>query len=210
MQNSRDGLVLVLCNGQFLVTDMRDVELKTCAVLVPEGAVAGDAFTVTTEWGGNFTIQCPEGSKGGDVIAVDLPTFESVAASIDEMERVKQFVDELTGSGCIEAFLVEHASAFADLKQGSAEMPLHYQEIHLKFVGLIETLLEEFVTAQGLDIESFIGLVERSGSESREQLLKAVDALTDFHAFLAMMREIKEGKPDTLASEFDQNVAISS
>ena len=107
---------------------MREVELKTCAVLVPEGAVAGDAFTVTTEWGGNFTIQCPEGSKGGEVIAVDLPTYESVAASIDEIESVKQFVDELASSGIIEAFLKDHASSFGDLKEG-AEMPLHYQAV---------------------------------------------------------------------------------
>ena len=189
---------------------MREVELKTCAVLVPEGAVAGDAFTVTTEWGGNFTIQCPEGSKGGEVIAVDLPTYESVAASIDEIESVKQFVDELTSSGIIETFLKEHAGSFGDLKE-DAEMPLHFQEIHLKFVGLVETLLEEFVTEQGLDIESFIGLVERSGSESREQLLKAVDGMTDFEAFLGMMRDIKDrSKQDALASEFDQAVAVSS
>lgn len=186
---------------------MREVELKTCAVLVPEGAVAGDAFTVTTEWGGSFTIQCPEGSKGGEVIAVDLPTYESVAASIDEIETVKQFVDDLASSGCIEAFLKEHASAFDDLKQG-AEMPLHYQEIHLKFVGLVETLLEEFVTAQGLTFEEFAGLVERSGSESRDQLLRAVDGMIDFEAFVGMMRETKEGKEGRLASEFDQAVTL--
>lgn len=81
----------------------------------------------------------------------------------------------------------------------------------LQNIGLVETLLEEFVTEQGLDIESFIGLVERSGSESREQLLKAVDGMTDFEAFLGMMRDIKDrSKQDALASEFDQAVAVSS
>ena len=159
---------------------------------------------------GDWPAGKPNRREERDVIAVDLPTYKSVAASIDEIESVKQFVDELASSGIIETFLKDHASSFGDLKEG-AEMPLHYQEIHLKFVGLVETLLEEFVTEQGLDIESFIGLVERSGSESREQLLKAVDGMTDFESFLGMMREIKEGsKQDALASEFDQAVAVSS
>ena len=63
-------------------------ELETVAILVPVDLEAGDLFKVTLEWGATFTIQVPEGSTGGDTIAVDLPTFESVAAEIDELDSV--------------------------------------------------------------------------------------------------------------------------
>ena len=168
------------------------VEVETKAVRVPEGLEAGDHFKVETPWGGSFTIACPEGSKGGDVIAVDLPTFESVAAQIDQLEAVRKFVDELASSGRVEAFLLEHADSF-DFTTESNEFPLHYAEVHNEFVALVEALLEQFIESQGLDSESFVQLVERSGSESRDALLRAVCAMTDFETFLGMVNEAQEG-----------------
>lgn len=94
------------------------------------------------------------------MIAVDLPTFESVAAQIDRLEAVRRFVDELASSGRIEAFLLKHVDRF-DFTAESGEFPLHYAEVHNEFVALVEKLLEEFIQAQGLDNESFVQLVDR-------------------------------------------------
>ena len=168
------------------------VEVETKAVLVPDGLVPGDLFTVTTAWGGTFTISCPEGSAGGDTIAVDLPTFESVAAEIDELEAVRQSVDQLASSRRIESFCLEHAAAFGELAEG-AEYPLHCTEVHQRFVVLVEELLGQVIAEHGFDDEeSFVALVARSGAESRGQLLKAVDAMTDFESFIALMRDARD------------------
>ena len=167
-------------------------DLETKAVLVPVELVAGDHFKVSTEWGATFTIAVPEGSTGGDTIAVDLPTFESVASEIDEIEGVRVFVDALASSRAIERFLHEHAGAFgeeAGAPVTDGEFPLHYTAIHAEYVALVESLLEEFLAAQGLDSQTFVQLVQRSGSDSRERLLRAMDSMSDFEQFVQLMRD---------------------
>ena len=167
-------------------------DLETKAVLVPVELVAGDQFKVSTEWGATFTIAVPEGSTGGDIIAVDLPTFESVASEIDEIEGVRVFVDALASSRAIERFLHEHAGAFgeeAGAPVTDGEFPLHYTAIHAEYVALVESLLEEFLAAQGLDSQTFVQLVQRSGSDSRARLLRAIDGMSDFEQFVQLMRD---------------------
>ena len=164
-------------------------DLETKAVLVPAELVAGDNFQVSTEWGATFTIAVPEGSTGGDIIAVDLPTFESVASEIDLLEGVRLFVDELTSSRAIERFLHEHTGAFGEAPVTDGEFPLHYTAIHAEYVALVESLLEEFLAAQGLDSHTFVQLVQRSGSDSRSRLLRAIDSMSDFEQFVQLMRD---------------------
>lgn len=166
-------------------------DLETKAVLVPVELVAGDHFKVSTEWGATFTIAVPEGSTGGDTIAVDLPTFESVASEIDEIEGVRVFVDALASSRAIEHFIHEHAGSFeeAGAPVTDGEFPLHYTAIHAEYVALVESLLEEFLAAQGLDSQTFVQLVQRSGSDSRERLLRAMDSMSDFEQFVQLMRD---------------------
>jgi len=134
----------------------------------------------------------PEGgSTGGDIIAVDLPTFESVASEIDEIEGVRVFVDALASSSAIERFLHEHAGAFGEeaCAPVTGEFPLHYTAIHAEYVALVESLLEEFLAAQGLDSQTFVQLVQRSGSDSRARLLRAIDGMSDFEQFVQLMRD---------------------
>ena len=121
-------------------------DLETKAVIVPVELTAGDHFTVSTEWGATFTIAVPQGSTGGDMIAVDLPSFESVATEIDEIEGVRVFVDALASSRAIERFLDEHSGAFceeAGAPPVDGEFPLQYTAIHAEYVALVESQLAE-------------------------------------------------------------------
>ena len=56
-------------------------------------------------------------------------------------------------------------------------------------MALVESLLEEFLAAQGLDSQTFVQLVQRSGSDSRERLLRAMDSMSDFEQFVQLMRD---------------------
>eukprot|EP00326_Haptolina_ericina_P024494 CAMPEP_0181176732 /NCGR_PEP_ID=MMETSP1096-20121128/4785_1 /TAXON_ID=156174 ORGANISM="Chrysochromulina ericina, Strain CCMP281" /NCGR_SAMPLE_ID=MMETSP1096 /ASSEMBLY_ACC=CAM_ASM_000453 /LENGTH=168 /DNA_ID=CAMNT_0023264837 /DNA_START=95 /DNA_END=601 /DNA_ORIENTATION=- len=145
----------------------------------------------------SFEILCPEGSAAGDRVEVELPTVHAASAEVDTLERVRAFVegDDQGFMQKIEAFCVQHVSAFGErdeIRQSSAEgreYPLEYQEIHMAFVALVEQLLEEFISELGLDAERFVALVARSGAADRERLLQAVDAMTDFDVFLAMVHD---------------------
>jgi hypothetical protein len=113
----------------------------------------------------------------------------------------RAFVDELSHSRKIESFLLEHAGAFGDELSERGEYPLHYTEIHAKFVCLVEAQLEQFLASQGLDSEGFVYLVQRSGAESRDALLRAIDGVTDFEAFLSLMLDAKQGDDAAAAAE---------
>ena len=78
---------------------------------------------------------------------------------------------------------------------------MHYTEIHAKFVCLVEAQLEQFLASQGLDREGFVYLVQRSGAESRDALLRAIDGVTDFEAFLSLMLDAKRGDDAAAAAE---------
>ena len=46
---------------------------ETVLITIPAGLVAGDPFSVTTDWGGEFEIVVPDGCNPGETIEVTLP-----------------------------------------------------------------------------------------------------------------------------------------
>lgn len=176
--------------------------METVAVLVPDGLQPGDTFDVCTEWGATFTLACPAGSAGGETVAVDLPTFESVSSQVDALDAVRRFVEEEDTHflARVQDFCRAHAHHFGDSSEvrlssveECREYPLEYTRIHQAFEALVEELLHDFIASIGLDVNDFVDLVARSGAEDKDRLLRAIDAATDFDVFLMMVHEAKEG-----------------
>ena len=99
--------------------------MDTIEVTVPDGLQPGDTFEVKTEWGGCFTIACPEGSAGGDSVAVDLPSFESVSEEIDAIAAVRKFIedDDSHYMAKVQEFCLANADQFAHSEE-DREYPL--------------------------------------------------------------------------------------
>ena len=63
------------------------------------------------------------------------------------------------------------------------------QDVHLEFVTLVESLLENYVTSLGTDTAEFVSIVEQTDAADRERLLRSIDAMSDFHVFVGMVHD---------------------
>ena len=172
--------------------------LTTLSVVVPDGVGPGESFVTLSAWGSEYSVTCPDGTGAGETVSIDIPATPEADATL--LAAVQQQTDDASFMTQIEDYCRQHAHLVAERSRKCAaeettEYSLTTQEVHRGYAELVERLLEEhIVTALGLPVEDFVGVVRRAGVDgdgAGNELLRTVESLTDFDVFCAMIDDMR-------------------
>lgn len=142
-------------------------QLCRMAVTIPDGVQSGDQFTVTTAWGGEFTVDCPKGVGAADEIELSLPAGPETDEQLLE-QVVEAVLDDESGvMRHIEAWCLENCRrqqswpSRMHSEDNTVEFSLEATVVHTEFVALYERLLEQQLSTLGLTSDDFVALVRR-------------------------------------------------
>ena len=75
------------------------------------------------------------------------------------------------------------------------EYPLQCRETHTNYVKLVEVELEQFLTLEETTVPEFLDILARRDdlADLTDNLIRCLEALTDFDVFVAMMEDAEQG-----------------
>ena len=109
------------------------------------------------------------------------------------LQKLEGFVSSSSFTEAAGSFASEHAHKFKPLSNED-EFPLHYQELHLRFQGVLEAELESLLREHGSSASHLMEVVGRA--KERGDQLECIDVLlssTSFPAFVELMLDYKFG-----------------
>ena len=167
-------------------------KLTTMVVVVPDGVGPGDPFKVATPWGFEYDAACPDSCAPGDSVSIDIPATPEADAQL--LAAVQRTTDDDGFMARIEDYCRQHSHLVLERGRQSTAEPvasfsLQTQEVHEGYTQLVEELLEQHIVGElGLQVEDFVGCVQRAGiteGADGHGLLRTIESLTDFDVFCA-------------------------
>ena len=174
--------------------------MVTLDVTCPEGVCAGGVVALERpDDGMQFEAVVPEGIGPGMQFAVELPEGATAAEKqlTDEQAQTFQQLDAaLRSHAPLTHFVEQHCSKFGAYDDGQTELPLEWMALYREFVRLVETRVEEVLSASALgSSQALFALVSAShGSLVRnvaaDSLVNKLLAMGDFAYFCGHMRAL--------------------
>ena len=173
-------------------------------VVCPDDVGPDDVISVARPVDGMlFECVVPSGIHAGLVFEVELPEAEALdwqaaTLSAEQAQTLQAVTAALRTCAPLSQWVEGNCQRFKDY-QGDVELPLEWTSMHLEFVGMVETRVEEACASSMGGSEALYHLVAglqagMQGNEEADELVGKLLALGDFGFFCRHMRSLAQSQ----------------